>query len=132
MSGVGGPGGPPTAEREAGVAVTAPPALSPYRALLYRRPWLKVVLLLLPGLLWLGVLYLGSLGSLLVQSLYSLEEFTGLVVREVTLRTYASLSEPANLDIIIRTTVMALAVTVACGVIAFPIANYMARYASPR
>ncbi len=32
----------------------------------------------------------------------------------------------------LRTLTMALAVTVACAVIAFPIANYMARYASPR
>ena len=110
----------------------ATPALRPFQALLHRKPWLKILLLLLPGLLWLGVLYLGSLATLLVQSLYSLEEFTGLVVEEVTLRTYASLAEQANLDIIIRTTVMALAVTVGCAVIAFPIANYMARYASPR
>lgn len=107
-------------------------ALRPLQALLHRRPWLKVALLLLPALLWLGVLYLGSLGSLLVQSFYSLEEFTGLVVQEFTLRTYASLADPANLDIIIRTTAMALTVTVGCAVIAFPIANYMARYASPR
>ncbi|MGH2546892.1 MAG: ABC transporter permease [Actinomycetota bacterium] len=108
----------------------ATPALRPVQALLYRKPWLKILLLLLPGLLWLGVLYLGSLATLLVQSLYSLEEFTGLVVRDITLQTYASLVDRANLDIIVRTTVMALAVTVTCAVIAFPIANYMARYAS--
>ncbi|MGH2674862.1 MAG: ABC transporter permease [Actinomycetota bacterium] len=110
----------------------AAPVSRPLQALLYRKPWLKILLLLVPGVLWLGVLYVGSLGTLLIQSFYSLEEFTGLVVRELTLETYASLADPANLDIIIRTALMALAVTVTCAVIAFPIANYMARYATPR
>jgi putative spermidine/putrescine transport system permease protein len=98
----------------------------------FRRPWLKLAILLLPALLWLGVLYLGSLGALLVQSFYSLEEFTGLIVRDFTLATYRALFEPANLDIIVRTVFMSVAVTVACAVIAFPIAFYMAKYASPR
>jgi putative spermidine/putrescine transport system permease protein len=120
------------------VAVTAapprpaPPASRPVAAFVFRNRWLRVLLLLAPGLLWLGVLYLGSLASLLVQSFYSIEEFTGLVVREFTLSTYATLFTPANLDIIIRTTLMALAVTAACAAIAFPIAYYMARFATPR
>jgi putative spermidine/putrescine transport system permease protein len=110
----------------------APPASRPVAAFVFRNHWLRVLLLLAPGLLWLGVLYLGALASLLVQSFYSIEEFTGLVVREVTLSTYATLFTPANLDIIIRTTLMALAVTAACAAIAFPIAYYMARFATPR
>ncbi|HEV8683037.1 MAG TPA: ABC transporter permease [Actinomycetota bacterium] len=101
-------------------------------AIFYRRPWLKLLLMLAPGLLWLGVLYLGSLLSLIVQGLYRLEEFTGLVVRQVSLATYQELLQPANLDIIFRTTGMAAAVTLACAVIAFPIAYYMAKFASSR
>jgi putative spermidine/putrescine transport system permease protein len=118
------------------VAVTAAPRPATLHrrvsVFFFRRPWLKLGILLLPGLLWLGVLYLGSLGALLAQSFFSLEEFTGLVVREFTLATYRSLFDPANLDIIIRTATMAAAVTVACAVIAFPIAYYMAKFASPR
>jgi len=110
----------------------APPASRPVAAFVFRNHWLRVLLLLAPGLLWLGVLYLGALASLLVQSFYSIEEFTGLVVREFTLSSYATLFTPANLDIIIRTTLMALAVTAACAAIAFPIAYYMARFATPR
>jgi putative spermidine/putrescine transport system permease protein len=98
----------------------------------FRHPLLKLVLLLAPGLLWLVVLYLGSLGALLVQSFYRLEEFTGLVVREVGLQTYKTLFDAANVDIIIRTTAMAAAVTVACAAIAFPLSYFMARFASPR
>jgi putative spermidine/putrescine transport system permease protein len=103
-----------------------------FSSFFYRRPWLKLSLLLGPGLLWLGVLYLGSLFSLVVQGLYRLEEFTGLVVRDVSLATYRQLLEPANLDILFRTTAMAATVTAACAVIAFPLAYYMARFASPR
>jgi putative spermidine/putrescine transport system permease protein len=35
-------------------------------------------------------------------------------------------------DIVLRTVAMAVAVTVACGIVAFPVANYMARHAGPK
>ena len=99
---------------------------------LYRRPQLLLLLLLALPLLWLGVIYLGSLSALLVQSFFYLDGFTGLVVRSFTLRTYGDLFTPANLDIITRTTVMAGTVTVSAAILGFPIAYYMARYASGR
>jgi putative spermidine/putrescine transport system permease protein len=101
-------------------------------ALFYRHPGIKLALLLLPGLLWLGVLYIGSLGSLVVYSLWSLEEFTGLVVRELTVSTFRELLEPANYEIVLRTAGMAAAVTIACAILAFPFAYYLTRYATPR
>jgi putative spermidine/putrescine transport system permease protein len=101
-------------------------------ALFYRRPWLKLLLLLAPGLIWLGVLYLGSLFALLLHSLYRVDSFTNLLIREVHLTTLKQLLDRANLDIIVRTTAMAAAVTLACGAIAFPLAYYMARFASSR
>jgi putative spermidine/putrescine transport system permease protein len=100
--------------------------------LVVRRPKLLALLLLAPPLVWLGVVYVGSLLALLAQSFFSIDEFSGLVVREFTLKTYAELLHPANFDIIVRTVAMAFAVTVACGVIAFPIAYYAARYARGR
>jgi putative spermidine/putrescine transport system permease protein len=112
--------------------VASAPAHRRVSAFFFRRPWLKLSILLIPGLVWLVVLYLGSLSTLLVQSFFSLEEFTGLVVQDFTLATYRSLFEPANVDIIVRTVLMAAAVTVACALIAFPIAYYMAKFASPR
>lgn len=99
---------------------------------LYRRPTLALGLLLAPPLGWLGLVYLGSLLSLLVQSFFSLDGFTGQVVRRFTLATYGDLFTRANVDIILRTAGMAAAVTVAAAVAAFPLAYYMARYASPR
>ena len=63
-------------------------AASPTRRLsiyLYRRPALALILLLAPPLLWLGVVYLGSLFALILQSFFTLDSFTGQVVRKLTL-----------------------------------------------
>lgn len=97
---------------------------------LYRRRWFYLSLLLAPPLLWFGIVYLGALVALLVQSFYALDEFSGSVVPELTLDTWKSLvSSPANVDILERTLCMAVAVTVACTILAFPIAYFMARHA---
>jgi putative spermidine/putrescine transport system permease protein len=99
----------------------------------YRRSTLYLFLLLVPPLLWLGTVYLGTLFALLMQSFYSIDEFTAQIVRKPTLATYqALLTQPANLDIVFRTVSMAVCVTIAAAIIAFPIANYMVRYASSR
>jgi len=98
----------------------------------YQHPRLVLWLLLGPPLLYLVVIYLGSLFALLVNSFYYLEEFTGLIVREFTLRTYAQIFDPANRDIFIRTAGMAAAVTAVDALIAFPLAYYTAKFASPR
>ena len=100
---------------------------------LYRRPYWYVALLLVPPLLWFGTVYLGSLLALLWQSFYRIDDFTAQVVREPTLVTYQQLiTQPANVDIVVRTVTMAIAVTIACALIALPIATYMARYARGR
>ena len=95
----------------------------------WRRPGLLIFLMLLPAILWLGIVYLGSLLALLLQSFFSIDEFSGLINREFTLKTYAELLRPQNLDIIVRTTSMAALVTIASAIIAFPIAYMAARYA---
>ena len=59
--------------------------------------------MLAPPVLWLGIVYLGSLFALLLQSFFSIDEFSGLINREFTLKTYGELLQPANLDIIVRT-----------------------------
>lgn len=99
---------------------------------LYRRPKWLLALLLVPPLTWFVVVYLGALASMLVNSFYSLNSFTGKVVPVFTLQTYAKLLDPTNVQIFARTTTMALLVTVACAAFGFPIAYYIARYASPR
>jgi putative spermidine/putrescine transport system permease protein len=99
---------------------------------LYLRPNLALMLLLLPPLLWLGIVYMGSLLALLIQSFFSVDDFSGLVVYQPTLKTYAELFNPANLAIIFRTVAMAAAVTLGCAIIGFPLAYFMARFAGLR
>ena len=111
-------------------AYAQPSLTSRISTALYLHPRLLLMLLLAPPLLWLGVIYLGSLFALLLQSFFYIDEFSGNIVREFSLATYAQLFTRANADIFIRTTVMAAAVTVAAALIAFPIAYYMVRYAS--
>ena len=90
-------------------------------------------LLLVPPLLWFGVVYLGSLLSLLAQSFFSVDDFSGEVLRQPTLATYKlMLASAANLDILVRTLAMSAVVTIFCAALGFPVAYYMARYASPR
>jgi putative spermidine/putrescine transport system permease protein len=98
----------------------------------YRHPRLSLIVTLSLPLIWLGVIYLGSLGALLTQSFFYLDGFTGLVKREFTLRTYQELFLQSNVDIMLRTVLMAGIVTVTCAALAFPLAYYMARYASYR
>ena len=100
--------------------------------LFWRRPNLLLALLITPPLIWLGVIYLGSLAALLLQSFYAIDEFSGLVVPEFTLKTYAELLRPSNADVIIRTLLMAISVTAASAILAFPVAYFAARYARGR
>ncbi|MEM9797148.1 MAG: ABC transporter permease [Pseudomonadota bacterium] len=99
---------------------------------LWRRPRLLIALLVLPSLAWLGIVYLGSLFALLAQSFFSIDEFSGQIRYELTLRTYAELFRAHNLDIVFRTVAMAASVTIAAAIVAFPIAYYAARYATGR
>jgi len=99
---------------------------------LYLRPKLILLLLLLPPLIWFVVVYIGALLTMLVNSFFFLDGFTGKVVHQFTLQTYAKLLIPTNLQIFFRTTFMALLVTIACIIIAFPFSYYVARFASPR
>ncbi|WP_234012873.1 ABC transporter permease [Cronobacter dublinensis] len=96
--------------------------------LLWRRPTLWLFLLLLPPLMWFGIVYLGSLLTLLWQGFYTFDDFTMSVTPDLTLANLRALFNPANYDIIVRTLVMAVAVSLACAVLAFPMAWYMARY----
>jgi putative spermidine/putrescine transport system permease protein len=98
--------------------------------LFWRKPRLLLFLMLAPPVLWLGIIYLGSLFALLLQSFFSIDEFSGLINREFTLKTYGELFQPANFDIILRTVTMAALVTLGAALVAFPIAYYAARYAA--
>jgi putative spermidine/putrescine transport system permease protein len=98
--------------------------------LLFRHRLLGLWLLLTPPMLWLGVVYLGSLLAMVWQSVYRFDDFAMVVTPAVTLDNYKALFNGANLDIVLRTVGMAAAVTLGCAVIGFPVAYYIARYTS--
>ena len=88
-------------------------------------------MLLGPPLIWMCVIYLGALLALLWQGLYSFDDFSMSVLPQLTLKNYALIFVKGNFDIVLRTLAMAVAVTIGAALIAFPIAYYMSRYATP-
>jgi putative spermidine/putrescine transport system permease protein len=100
---------------------------------LVRRPGAGVGLLLLPPMLWLGVAYLGALAALFITSLWGQNSFTGTIERVWTLDNFRDLfTIEVYRTITVRTLGIAALVTIVDAVLAFPIALYMAKVASPR
>jgi putative spermidine/putrescine transport system permease protein len=89
---------------------------------LYQRRTLTLFLILTPPLLWFGVVYVGSLLTLLSQSVFTFDEMAMSVTAELTADNFTSLLNPANYDIVLRTVLMAVAVTLGCVLIGFPMA----------
>jgi putative spermidine/putrescine transport system permease protein len=114
----------------------APPRGSPGRrlaAFLYRRPRLQLGLLLTAPLGWLVAVYLGSLAVLFVAAFWRLDPFTAEVVHDYGFRNFQLLWEnDVYRAITTRTVAIAAAVTITDAVLAFPIAFYIAKVASPR
>ena len=96
-----------------------------------QHPRVRLVLLLALPIGALGIIYFGSLVVLFLNAFWSRDAFTGQVVREFTLANFQKLGSPLFITVVLRTLGMAAAVTITCAVVAFPIAYYMARIASP-
>jgi len=121
-------GAPPT-ERE----LQSPGAGRKLSTFFYRHPRVRLGALLAGPVGWLVVGYIGSLAVMLIAAFWRLDPFTQEVVHDWTLKNFETLlTEPVYRRITVRTVGMAAAVTVACAVLAFPIAYYMARMASRR
>lgn len=101
--------------------------------LLYRVPGLRLLLLLSPPLLWMLVVYLGALAFLFLTAFWRQDPLTAAIVQDWGLQNFrALLAEDVYRQIALRTLGIALAVTLTDVVLAFPIAYYAARIASPR
>ena len=102
-------------------------------AALWRRPRLQLSLLLAGPIGWLVIAYLGSLAVLFVAAFWHLDTFSGEVVQGFSLDNFRTLIEgDVYHSIVLRTVLIAAAVTVTDALLAFPIAFYMAKVAKRR
>jgi putative spermidine/putrescine transport system permease protein len=100
---------------------------------LHRRPRLRLSLLLAGPVGWLLIAYIGSLAVLFVAAFWQLDPFSGRVIHEYGTQNFETIANgEVYRTIVLRTVGIAAAVTVADIVLAFPIAFYMAKVASPR
>ena len=98
-----------------------------------RRPRLQVGALLTGPLAWLVILYLGSLAVLLIAAFWSVDALSGELIKGFTFDNYKELwNTDVYRSVAFRTIGIASAVTVTDALLAFPVAFYMAKLASPK
>jgi putative spermidine/putrescine transport system permease protein len=124
-------------DRDQGLSAQTEPIREPVArrvaGFLWRRPRLQLGLLLAGPVGWLVVAYLGSLAVLFIAAFWQLDTFSGVIVKEPTLDNFRTLLETdVYRTIVTRTVLIAAAVTVTDAILAFPIAFYMAKVATPR
>jgi putative spermidine/putrescine transport system permease protein len=104
-------------------------------AAFWRRPWLKLAGLVGPPVSAFGVVYVGALVVLLVSGFWAVDAFTSETVHRWNLGNFRTIFSTGDLTywrIIGRTVALAAAVTVTDAVLAFPLAYFMVRIATPR
>jgi putative spermidine/putrescine transport system permease protein len=102
-------------------------------AFLHRHRGGKLTLLIGPTLLWMTVVYLASLLILFASAFWRVDPLTGFLERTWGLQNFQTMaSDPVYRTIALRTVALSAAVTVTDIVLAFPIAYYAARLATPR
>ena len=100
---------------------------------LYRHPRARVAGLLTAPLLWLVVLYLGSLTIMVVSSFWTTDSFTGALIKQPTLDNFATLfHDPVYRTIALRTLGIAVSVTIIDMVLAVPLAFMAAKVVRSR
>jgi len=100
---------------------------------LQQRPTARAASLLSLPLLWLLLIYIGSLAALFITSIWQIDTFTSKIIREVTLQNFIDIfTDRAYFNVTVRTLFVAICVTIICAVIAIPMAFFIARIAKPK
>jgi putative spermidine/putrescine transport system permease protein len=100
---------------------------------LHRHAGVRLAALLSAPMAWLVLAYLGALAVLLWSSLWTVNSFTGLTDTRPSLANFELIfTEPVYRTVALRSVGVAAAVTVIDALIAFPMALYLAKVASPR
>ncbi len=102
-------------------------------ASLFRHPKGRLGLILSAPLAWMVLVYLVSLALLLATSFWTLDPLTSTIDKTWGLQNYQTIIDGSTYwRITLRTLTMAIQVTAADLILAFPIAYYAARMAKPR
>jgi putative spermidine/putrescine transport system permease protein len=102
-------------------------------AALFRRPWLRAVLLLSAPGAWFVLIYLAALALLFVSALWKVDPLSGKLIHSWTLENFEQLvNEPVYRTIALRTIGIAAAATVTDVLLAVPFAFFAVRVASKR
>ncbi len=101
--------------------------------LFHGRPRLQAGALLAGPVGWLVIGYLGSLAVLLITAFWSIGELSGEIEQTATLDNFKLIAEePVYRSVAGRTIAIAALVTITDAILAFPLAFYMAKVATPR
>jgi putative spermidine/putrescine transport system permease protein len=102
-------------------------------AALFRRPWLRAVLLLSAPGAWFLLIYLAALVLLFLSALWKVDPLSGKIVHEFTFTNFERLfKEPVYRTIALRTIGIAAAVTLTDAILAVPFAFFAVRVAPKR
>jgi putative spermidine/putrescine transport system permease protein len=113
--------------------VTVAPLGRRASAYLYRHERVRLAGLLSAPMLWLAVLYLGSLAVMVVSSFWSVDSFTGSLVRQPTGENYRTLlTADVYRTVALRTLGVAIGVTLIDLAIGLPVAFVLGKVVSSR
>jgi len=102
-------------------------------AALFRRPWLRAVLLLSAPGAWFVLIYLAALVLLFLSALWKVDPLSGKLIHSWTLQNFEQLvKEPVYRTIALRTIGLAAATTVTDAALAVPFAFFAVRVAPKR
>jgi putative spermidine/putrescine transport system permease protein len=102
-------------------------------AALFRRPWLRAVLLLSAPGAWFVLIYLAALALLFVSALWKVDPLSGKLIHSWTLGNFETLVKtPVYRTIALRTIGIAAAVTLTDTLLAVPFAFFAVRVAPKR
>jgi putative spermidine/putrescine transport system permease protein len=118
---------------EGGPSRPAPSARNRVSAFLFRRPWLRAVLLLSAPGAWFVFIYLAALVLLFLSALWKVDPLSGKLIHSWTFQNFEQLfKEPVYRTIALRTIGIAAAATVTDVLLAVPFAFFAARVAPKR
>jgi putative spermidine/putrescine transport system permease protein len=98
----------------------------------WRRPRLKTLGQISAPVAAFLFVYVAALLALLIQGFWTTDSFTGKVIHSWNLDNFRAIADAPYPTIILRTLLMATAVTLTCMLLAFPYAYFMVRVAGPR